>query len=343
MNKGCFFSSVTRISNLQEVPFQIEALPRSQWQAGHYIVSKVTKADSPYLLELANGRMIPVSTGDRVVGALGVRAATLEATGDWKEVGGDGKMTLLTGAGLCGKLLSKSPSMGNLIGIEYIGHVHLDGAPASMKDFVTKVPAQAFKTPTVVIIGTSMSAGKTTAATLLVRRLKLMGLKVSGAKLAGAARYRDTLWLSDAGADHCYDFVEVGLSSSICSEAEFCEALEQLLSKIQADGSDVAVIELGASPLEPYNGALAIEAIKNQIFATVLCASDPYAVVGIMAAYGEVLPDFVTGPATNTIAGKNLIEKLTGMDSLNLLEPESLPQLDAFLKEKFIKPNLPSQ
>jgi len=342
MNKGCFFSSVTRISPLKESPFQIGAIPRDRWQGGDYIVSEVIDASSPYLLELSNGRMIPVSTGDRIVGALGVRAATLEATGHWNEVGDDGLMTLLTGAGLCGKLLSRSPSLGNLIGIKYLGHVHVHGDPVAMGDFVMKVPHRTYKTPTIVIIGTSMSAGKTTTATLLVRRLKLMGLRVTGAKLAGAARYRDTLWLSDAGADHCLDFVEVGLPSTICSEKKYCDAIDQLLSRIEANESDVAVIELGASPLEPYNGSIAIEAIKNQIKTTVLCASDPYAVVGIMAAYGEVLPDLVTGPATNTLAGLELIEQLTGIPSLNLLEPASLPQLDALLAKHFpIDPHAP--
>ena len=61
----------------------------------------------------------------------------------------------------------------------------------------------------------------------------------------------------------------------------------------------MAVGEVGASPLEPYHGPVAIEAIEPSVALSVLCACDPYALVGAMAAYGRGA-DLVTGPATNT-------------------------------------------
>ena len=47
----------------------------------------------------------------------------------------------------------------------------------------------------------------------------------------------------------------------------------------------VAVAEVGASPLEPYNGDTALEQIQSTVAMTVLCVSDPYSVLGIMRAY----------------------------------------------------------
>jgi hypothetical protein len=41
--------------------------------------------------------------------------------------------------------------------------------------------------------------------------------------------------------------------------------------------TDVLVAEVGASPLEPYNGATAIREIGANVCFTVLSASDPYA------------------------------------------------------------------
>ena len=46
----------------------------------------------------------------------------------------------------------------------------------------------------------------------------------------------------------------------------------------------------------------------------------------MQTAFG-LRPDLVTGPATNTTAGMDLVQKLTGVPALNLLEPDSLLQL----------------
>ena len=89
-------------------------------------------------------------------------------------------------------------------------------------------------------------------------------------------------------------------------------AAKALLSKIEDQNADVAVIEIGASPLEPYNGKLAIELVQKHIRFSVLCASDPYAVYGVMKAF-QFKPDLVSGVASNTLAGIALIEKLCGV------------------------------
>ncbi len=83
---------------------------------------------------------------------------------------------------------------------------------------------------------------------------------------------------------------------------------------------DVGVVEIGASPLEPYNGAIAIRVLAPHVHFMVLCASDPYAAIGIRKAYHPCQPDLVAGIATNTLAGAELTEKLTGIQALSLIE-----------------------
>jgi hypothetical protein len=61
----------------------------------------------------------------------------------------------------------------------------------------------------------------------------------------------------------------------------------------------------------------------NSLCFTVLSASDPYAVTG---AFGN-LPDVVTGLATSTRAGIELVEKLSGIQALNVLDRDAFPQL----------------
>ncbi len=326
-------TSLTRIADLEE--YEVLALPREQWEWSDYVVAEVTEPTPlSSLIELPNGRGVRVGTYDLIMGAFSTRYATLEATGSCKDIGDDLRMEAMTAAGMFGVLTSKSPYFSGTIKLRYLGHVMVDGVKQNMGDFVPDTPGVAFDTPVLMIVGSSMSAGKTSSARIIIRELKSMGLKVVGAKLTGAGRYRDILAMSDAGADAIYDFVDVGLSSTVCSPELYRERMLTLLSMIQAENADVVVVEAGASPLEPYNGDTITEMLADQIKMTLLCASDPYSVVGIMNAFGKE-PDLVAGISCNTEAGISLINKLTGVPALRLMGRKNYPELDRMLADKF--------
>lgn len=328
------YTSLTRIAQFKDKDITIRSHPNEQWANGDYVAATVIFPGSGTLkIELANGRMVAVMKGDILIGSLGVRHATLEATGTWKAVKADGMMHALTGAGLFGKLTSKSAFIPEIIKVQYFGHVYDKGEKATMQRYAARGSSQKLAISVVLFVGTSMSAGKTTAARIFTRALKRKGLKVVGAKLTGAGRYRDILTVKDAGADTVFDFVDVGLPSSICPEAEYQQALGHLLGLISDTRADIAVIEIGASPLEPYNGDTAIKAIKDQVRFSVLCASDPYAVYGVMKSF-NFYPDLVTGIATNTLAGIELIEKLCQVKALNIIDNSALPEMEDLLFTK---------
>jgi len=328
------FASVTRISDLAEREFDVRRLPRDAWGHADYVAATVTgEPSSLYRVELANGRLVEVMEGMTVIGALGRRAATLEATGSWEAIGDDGRITELTGAGLFGRLVSLAPAMPRLMTLEYAGHLFRGERKLGMGDFVAEVPSASLAVPTILLIGTSMSSGKTTTGKIIINELKRAGLRVAGAKFTGAGRYRDVLSYGDAGADVILDFVDAGLPSTVVPESEFEQAMQYMSSRIAAAGVDVLVAEAGASPLEPYNGAAAVRALKANVRCAVLCASDPYAVLGVRTAFGFE-PDLVTGPTANTDAGIALVEKLTGLTALNLIRSDSLPALRRVLAER---------
>jgi hypothetical protein len=179
-----------------------------------------------------------------------------------------------------------------------------------------------------------MSSGKTTSGQVIIRALNYLGLNVAAAKLSGAARYRDILKFRDAGAHNVFDFVDAGLPSTVCPEPDYRMALELLLSKIAACKAAVLVAEAGASPLEPYNGAVLVDYLRDRVAFTLLCASDPYAVLGVQTAYGaQMKADLVTGPAANTDAAVRLVRQLSGHHALNLLDRRNYPELVDLLKE----------
>ena len=327
-------ASLTRISDLNQRAYEVTPLERDDWGTGDYVVCEVLSRNNARTpVELTTGRMTEVTAGDHLIGALGVRAATLEAAGHWNAVGSDLRMHAMTGAGLLGKATSVSPFIAMPMEVLYCGHVTRNGVPVRMSNFVRHADGSTYDCPTILLIGTSMSSGKTTSAKIIIRELAKLGLTICGAKLTGAGRLKDTQAMNDAGAGTIFDFVDAGLPSTVCPPEEFRKALATLLGMIHATGPDVVVAEAGASPLEPYNGDVLMETIRDHVRCTVLCASDPYAVLGVTQGFGFA-PDFVAGVATSTSAGVDVIQKLTGSLALNLLDPSTHDQLRRLLIEK---------
>ena len=136
MTRDIIYTSLTRISDLQSNPFETSMLDHSQWENGDYVALRITDEGGGAMLELSNGRIMAPLEGENVIGALGVRHATLEATGTWELARPEEPMTLLTGAGLTGKMTSLSSFCPKPITVEYRGHVTRNGTKVKMKDFV---------------------------------------------------------------------------------------------------------------------------------------------------------------------------------------------------------------
>lgn len=319
------FGSLTRISDLCTVPYDVEKIPGEEWRSGDYVQAEVTGQPSElYQIEEIGGVMVPVKAGDIVIGALGHRSATLEGVGSYTSVVGD-KLQAMTNAGLFGAFTSISSFLPRPISLRYLGHTMRAGQKVRMCDFAPRSEFIEFAVPTMLLFGTSMSAGKTATGRFAIEILSQAGFSVIGAKLTGAGRFRDILSYRRCGACKIYDFVDAGLPSTVVPESEFRRAIRPLLTRINDDKPDFLVAEAGASPLEPYNGAAAIDELGSNVVCRILAASDPYAVVGVQTAFG-IKPDLVTGPTTTTSAGIDLVARMTGIQALNILDDASEPE-----------------
>lgn len=331
------YTTLTRIADLSPDRDSFVPRPRDTWARGDYVAGEVVEAPLSAAVETPTGRYVRLAEGDVVVSALGRRHATLEIVGSWEAVGDDGRIDILSGGGILGRCTSRSLAVPPPPRMRYLGHVERDGEALRMTDFVAPIPDVEYTTPTVLIVGTSMSAGKTTAARHVVRQLRLLGLRTLGAKLTGAGRLHDILSMADAGAATVLDFVDVGLPSTVVPLPVYREALEGLLSRMAIADCDVAVVEAGSSPLEPYNGRAAVEGLGEAVRFRMLCASDPYAVLGVTEAW-EFHPDVVSGLAASTEASIELVELLTGLPSLNVRDRSRWPHLAELLRERFGSP-----
>lgn len=325
------YGSLARIADFRNSNYDVQKLPRSAWGTGDYIEGEVVGSVTDfYHIEDRSGHMVKVEPGDWVIGALGDRAATLEGVGSWRDVDADGQMDALTSAGLMGRFTSYSTLLPDPLRLRYRGHLCRDDQKLSMSGFAMTAHRHAFNVPTIMIVGTSMSAGKTTTGRRICKELDRAGFFVIGSKLTGAGRYRDILSFLKTGATEIFDFIDAGLPSTVVPEADYRAAIRPLLNFINDLQPDFLVVEAGASPLEPYNGAALIDELGENIVCTVLCASDPYAVVGLQRAFG-LQPDIVTGPATQTSAAVELVYKLTGLRGINIIDPAEKEPFRSFL------------
>ena len=322
--------SLARIADFDSMPFEVAVIPRGDWETGDFVQGQVVGEPTRlYQVECVTGEMVTVNPGDEVIGAFGHRAATLEGVGSWMEIDG-GEMDAMTSAGLFGRFTSLSKLLPRPLKLKYTGHALRSGRKIRMRDFAVTSPPRELDLPAILMVGTSMSAGKTMTGKFACQILSDLGYRVVGTKLTGAGRYRDILSFRDHGAAEIYDFVDAGLPSTVVPEEEFRAAIRPLLSFIATRDADFMVVEAGASPLEPYNGAAAIDELGANVRCRILCATDPYAVVGVQKAYG-LRPDLVAGPATNTSAALDLVEKLTGLPGINIIDPDQLPVFRDFL------------
>jgi hypothetical protein len=331
--RHCHFASLTRLANLEGRNFSVQPVPRSEWRTGDYVVAQaLAEGSRSYTVEWPNGRVGEMAAGDCLVGALGNRCATMELVGDWRDVGDDLQMHALTAAGVFGKCTSRAVTVLPPAPLRYEGHVVLDGKTAAMADFAPAPREVPFNLPVILVIGTSMECGKTTAAKALVRRLVLRGFSVAGVKLTGVGRYRDILGMRDAGADAILDFVDVGLPSSLIPADEFEGYVDRMLWSIAARSVDVVVAEVGASPMEPYNGEIAIQRLRRHVRLTILAATDLYAALGARD-HLSVRPDLIVGRVASTAAGIVIVERTTGLPVVNPLDSASAVALDTLLTQ----------
>lgn len=328
------YGSLARITDFRNSNFDVNELNRSEWATGDYVEGEVFGAQTwLYHVEDRSGHMVKVEPGDWVVGAFGDRAATLEGVGGWHDITEDGHMHALTSAGLLGLYTSFSTTFPKPLSLRYRGHLCRDGRKVRMSDFAITADKHEFSVPTLLIIGTSMSAGKTTTGRRICKELDRAESFVIGSKLTGAGRYRDILSFQKTGAREIYDFVDAGLPSTVVPEKVFRAAIRPLLNHIHNRHPDLLLVEAGASPMEPYNATALVDELGDNIVCTILSATDPYAVVGVQEAFG-MTPDLVTGPATTTSAAVELLKKLTGLNGINVIDPAAKPDFRKFLVEK---------
>jgi len=165
-----------------------------------------------------------------------------------------------------------------------------------------------------------MNAGKTVAATELVRGLARSGLRVAAAKLTGVSLMRDALSMLDAGAVAALTFNDVGIAST--HPGVTVSTAKGIFNRLAGTKPDVIVAELGDGILGEYGVQ---DILRNAELmavgaAYVMAAPDPVACWGaaeLMRREFDLPITAITGPATDNEVGQVYITGGLGLPAHN--------------------------
>jgi hypothetical protein len=287
---------------------------------GYILAVRIVNDKSTYnTVEDLSGRMVSLRAGDVLAGTLGCRRALRGyagvvpahvAVGDTIEV--------LNLGGILGQCTSANPEIGPPFKAEVLGAVlsfpelgDRVGRPAHIRDHAVPAAATLESTvPVVYVAGTCMNAGKTVAATELVRGLTRAGQKVAAAKLTGVSLMRDSLSMLDAGATAVLTFNDVGIATTHAGVT--VSTAKGIFNRLAQSRPDVIVAELGDGILGEYGvqDILHDAELTTVAGAWVMAAPDPvgcWGAVELMRRTFGLEVTVLTGPATDNEVGRDYI------------------------------------
>ena len=297
---------------------------------GYVLAVRILEDKSTYnTLEDLAGRMVSLRKGDVIAGVLGSRRALRGYAGEVPAAISVGDViNVLNLGGILGKCTSANSDIGPPFKAEVLGAVlafpelgDRVGRPAHIKDGAVPTSDQLASTvPVVYIAGTCMNAGKTVAATELVRGLARSGLKVAATKLTGVSLMRDLLSMRDAGAVAALTFNDAGAASTHAGMT--VPVAKGIFNRLAKDAPDVIVAELGDGILGEYGvqDILADAELAGVGAAFVMAAPDPvgcWGSVELMRDRFNLPVTVLTGPATDNEVGNDYIKASLGVPAFN--------------------------
>jgi hypothetical protein len=138
--------------------------------------------------------------------------------------------------------------------------------------------------PIFAVVGTSMNAGKTTAAAYLVRGLAQSGFRVGAAKVTGTGAGGDLWHMTDAGASAVLDFTYAGHATTyLADDAALQQIFLTLTGELEAGGADAIVIEIADGLNQTETARLVTSPLfRERVSAIVFAAADA---MGAKAGY----------------------------------------------------------
>lgn len=245
--------------------------------AGDLVLARVKRIRHHGKLQCARGRRVQLFHGDEIVVCYGDRYAPQQFEAYVPRT--IGHCHLVASGGIAAQAvnwhqrISRGPTEIEALGI--LGDAR--GRALNLRRYALAArPPEGPQPRLIVVAGTSMDSGKTTAGAHLVRGLSRAGLRVGAAKVTGTGACNDYYLMRDAGAAKVLDFTDAGYASTYRVEAGGIRRIvETLLGELARTRLDVAVIEIADGLGQSETAALLSAAwFRAAIDRVIFCAQD---------------------------------------------------------------------
>ena len=222
---------------------------------GDLLLAEVAEVGQHGKLQLAEGRSSESYPGDLVVVCVGERYAPDQFEGV-AEIAPEG-CDLMAGGGIAGRVVRAHERMEEPTRLRPVGLLRdADGETLNVASFALPERAVPEDVTVIGVFGTSMNAGKTTAAVSLAHGLRRAGVAVAGIKATGTGAFGDYNAFLDAGVP-ARDFTDAGMPSTYRMPLDRIEAgFRALVGHAAAEGAEVVVVEFADGVLQEENAAL---------------------------------------------------------------------------------------
>ncbi len=302
-----------------------DATPRS----GDLVLARVQRIGHHSKLELAHGRRAQLHVGDEILLAFADRYAS-----DQFEARVPPSLDpchLVAAGGIAGWASERHARTRRPTEIVPVGLLaDAAGRPLNLATFAPlPLRTGAVRRPrrVVVVLGTSMNAGKTTTVVHLVRGMLRCGLRVGAVKVTGTGAGGDRWAAIDAGADPVLDFTDLGYPSTHrLPPSTHLRIFETLLDAQARQEVDVAVVEVADGLLfEETARLVGCESFRRMVDGILLAAGDAMGALGALR-WLESRELSVCGISGLVTASALAMRELRAAIGLAVVTPEALAE-----------------
>ena len=306
--------------------------------AGDLVLCQITELGQHKKIQLAEGRYSLSYVNDQIVMVCGDRYAPDQFEG-FAEVNSEG-CDILAGGGIVGRMTNAHRSMSKPTNVRPIGLLtDSEGEVINIANYAlppARIPASVI---VIGVFGSSMNAGKTTAAVSLAHGLKKSGFRVEGIKATGTGAFGDFNAFLDAGIP-VSDFTDAGMATTYKVPLSQIErGFEALVGAAAARGAEVVVVEIADGVFQRETAEiLSNSTIKDRFNAIMFAAPDALGAVGgvkVLESYG-LQPFTISGMVTRSPLAINEVRETTGVSILSreqLLDPVALMPVASYFMD----------
>ena len=244
--------------------------------SGDLVLARIDRKRQHGRIELTHGRRANLSVGDEVILCYADRYAPDQFEA---EVPSNlGPTHMVAAGGIAAQMVSRCRTVKPATEITPLGLIgNRKGNRINLRDWALPTPPRHPRRPaTIAVVGTSMNAGKTSAAAALVNGLSRADLQVGAAKVTGTGAGGDFWKMQDSGATPVLDFTDMGFASTYrIPFVEVERILTGIVDHLAHSGVEVAVLEVADGLLQRETDALlSSEVFRSTVDRVIFAAGD---------------------------------------------------------------------